>query len=117
MTHEAPLTYPSYVYPDESIARVIQAATHIFNALTFALASVLIAGVNLYALALVLQNLLGWSLFLAIVVAAGFVLVYITIGGLSILDQSSAPNTGTAWQYCCYRSPMTQSRRCGSGTL
>src|SRR5256885_5969556 len=58
-------------------------ATHIFNALTFALASVLIAGVNLYALALVLQNLLGWSLWLAIVVAAGFVLVYITIGGLS----------------------------------
>jgi SSS family solute:Na+ symporter len=58
-------------------------ATHIFNALTFALASVLIAGVNLYALALVLQNLLGWSLFLAICVAAGFVLVYITIGGLS----------------------------------
>src|SRR6184192_1320893 len=41
-------------------------ATHIFNALTFALASVLIAGVNLYALGLVLQNLLGWSLFLAI---------------------------------------------------
>jgi SSS family solute:Na+ symporter len=58
-------------------------ATHIFNALTFALAAVLIAGVNLYALALVLQNLLGWSLFLSICVAAGFVLVYITIGGLS----------------------------------
>jgi SSS family solute:Na+ symporter len=58
-------------------------ATHIFNALTFALASVLIAGVNLYALALVLENLLGWSLFLSICVAAGFVLVYITLGGLS----------------------------------
>src|SRR4030081_688935 len=57
-------------------------ATHIFNALTFALASVLIAGVNLYALALVLENLLDWSLFLSICVAAGFVLVYITIGGL-----------------------------------
>ena len=59
------------------------APTHIFNAGTFAASSVLIAGVNLYALALVLQNLLGWSLFVAIVVAAGFVLVYITIGGLS----------------------------------
>jgi SSS family solute:Na+ symporter len=58
-------------------------ATHIFNAMTFALASVLIAGVNLYALALVLENLLGWSLFLSICVAAGFVLVYITLGGLS----------------------------------
>jgi len=57
--------------------------THVFNALTFALAAVLIAGVNLYALALVLENLLGWSLFLSICVAAGFVLAYITLGGLS----------------------------------
>jgi SSS family solute:Na+ symporter len=67
----------------EYLRRRFNPATHIFNALTFALASVLIAGVNLYALALVLQNLLGWSLWWAIVVAAGFVLVYITIGGLS----------------------------------
>ncbi len=57
--------------------------THVFNALTFAFAAVLIAGVNLYALALVLENLLGWSLFLSICVAAGFVLAYITLGGLS----------------------------------
>ena len=42
------------------------------DSISFALASVLIAGVNLYALALVLQNLLGWSLFLAIVVALLF---------------------------------------------
>jgi SSS family solute:Na+ symporter len=35
--------------------------THLFNALTFALASVLIAGVNLYALALVVNALLGWA--------------------------------------------------------
>src|SRR6185436_10370104 len=35
---------------------------HIFNSLTFALATVLIAGVNLYALALVLELLLGWPL-------------------------------------------------------
>src|SRR6478736_655946 len=38
--------------------------THVFNALTFALATVLIAGVNLYALALVLKILLGWPIFL-----------------------------------------------------
>ena len=34
--------------------------THLFNAMTFAIASVLIAGVNLYALALVMKMLLGW---------------------------------------------------------
>ena len=57
--------------------------THIFNALTFALATVLIAGVNLYALALVLKLLLGWPILLGIVVAAAIVLIYITLGGLS----------------------------------
>ena len=44
--------------------------THLFNSLTFALATVLIAGVNLYALALVLKLLLGWPILVGIVVAA-----------------------------------------------
>jgi solute:Na+ symporter, SSS family len=57
--------------------------THLFNALTFALATVLIAGVNLYALALVLKLMLGWPILLGIVIAAAVVLVYITLGGLS----------------------------------
>ena len=57
--------------------------THLFNALTFAVATVLIAGVNLYALAIVIEALLGWPVWLAIVVAAAFVLAYITLGGLS----------------------------------
>jgi SSS family solute:Na+ symporter len=56
---------------------------HLFNAGTFAVASVLIAGVNLYALAIVIQALLGWPVWLAIVVSAAFVLAYITLGGLS----------------------------------
>src|ERR687890_458256 len=56
---------------------------HIFNALTFAVASVLIAGVNLFALALVMKTLLGWSLALSIVVAAFVVLAYTTLGGLT----------------------------------
>ncbi len=43
----------------------------------------LIAGVNLYALALVLKLLLGWPILLGIVVAAVIVLAYITLGGLS----------------------------------
>jgi solute:Na+ symporter, SSS family len=57
--------------------------THVFNSLTFALATVLIAGVNLYALALVMELLLGWPILVGIVVAAAIVLTYITLGGLS----------------------------------
>jgi SSS family solute:Na+ symporter len=57
--------------------------THLFNALSFAFATVLIAGVNLFALALVLKLMLGWPIFLGIVVAAVVVLAYITLGGLS----------------------------------
>src|SRR3954454_18044307 len=58
-------------------------ASHQFNSWTFALATVLISGVNLYALALVLNFLLGWPILLGIVVAAVIVAAYITLGGLS----------------------------------
>jgi solute:Na+ symporter, SSS family len=59
------------------------ATTQRVNGITFALASVLIAGVNLYALGLVLEALLGWSLALAIPVAALVVLSYTFLGGLN----------------------------------
>jgi SSS family solute:Na+ symporter len=57
--------------------------THLVNAATFALSSILIAGVNLYSLAIVLRALLGWTLPLSIVVAAVLVLAYILFGGLT----------------------------------
>ncbi len=57
--------------------------THVLNASTFALSAILIAGVNLYSLAIVLRALLGWSLFQSILVAAVFVLMYILVGGLT----------------------------------
>ncbi len=58
-------------------------ATHAFNAATFALATVLISGVNLFALALIIHLMLGWSITIAILIAAALVLVYITLGGLT----------------------------------
>jgi SSS family solute:Na+ symporter len=67
----------------EYLRRRFNNASHLFNAITFALGTILIAGVNLFALALVLKLLLGWPILLGIVVAAGIVLGYITLGGLS----------------------------------
>ncbi|MFB7335537.1 sodium:solute symporter family protein [Streptomyces adustus] len=56
---------------------------HLLSSALFAFAAVLIAGVNLYALAIVVEALLGWPQWLAVVVAGFFVLAYITLGGLS----------------------------------
>ena len=79
-----PFYYSTRVHSvPEYLRRRFNRPTHAFNALCFAVASVLTAGVNLYALGLIIKSLLGWPLWLAIVVSAGFVLVYITLGGLS----------------------------------
>jgi SSS family solute:Na+ symporter len=67
----------------EYLLRRYDSKTHLVNALIFVLSSVLIAGVNLYALSAVLQALLGIPLAVAIVVSALFVLCYIMLGGLS----------------------------------
>ncbi|HEY1590805.1 MAG TPA: sodium:solute symporter family protein [Solirubrobacteraceae bacterium] len=67
----------------EYLLRRYDKKTHLVNAIIFVVASVLIAGVNLYALAAVLESLLGIPLALAIVAAALFVLSYILLGGLS----------------------------------
>jgi len=67
----------------EYLRRRFNRPTHLFNALTFATSSVLIAGVNLFALGIVLKATLGWPLWVSIVVSALFVLAYITLGGLS----------------------------------
>jgi solute:Na+ symporter, SSS family len=67
----------------EYLRRRFNPAAHLFNAISFAVAAVLQAGVNLYALAIILEALLGWSLWLSVLVAAGFVLAYIALGGLS----------------------------------
>ncbi|MBO0868207.1 MAG: sodium:solute symporter family protein [Micromonosporaceae bacterium] len=67
----------------EYLRRRFNDQAHLFNAITFAVAQLLIAGINLFALALVVHDLLGWPLWTAILVAAAVVLAYITLGGLS----------------------------------
>src|SRR3954470_7670875 len=58
-------------------------AAHLVNALSFALAQLLIAGINLYLLASIVNALLGWPLWVSLVAAAAIVLTYTTLGGLS----------------------------------
>ncbi len=56
---------------------------HLVNALSFAIAQLLIAGINLFLLAKIVNLLLGWNLYVSLLVAAAIVLSYITLGGLS----------------------------------
>ncbi|WP_084531708.1 sodium:solute symporter family protein [Nocardia miyunensis] len=67
----------------EFMRRRFGTGAHLVNALSFAIAQVLIAGVNLYLLGSIVNVLLGWPLWLSIIVAAAIVLSYITLGGLS----------------------------------
>lgn len=67
----------------EFMRRRFGTGAHLVNALSFAIAQVLIAGVNLYLLGTILNVLLGWPLWTAVIIAAVIVLSYITLGGLS----------------------------------
>ncbi len=67
----------------EFMRRRFGPGAHLVNAISFAAAQLLIAGVNLYLLGTIVRALLGWSLPVALVVAAVIVLSYITLGGLS----------------------------------
>ena len=67
----------------EFMLRRFGPGAHLVNAISFAVAQLLIAGINLFLLASIVHALLGWSLWVALVVAAAIVLSYITLGGLS----------------------------------
>ena len=67
----------------EFMFRRFGTGAHLVNAITFAVAQLLIAGINLFLLASIVHALLGWPLWVALVVAAAVVLSYITLGGLS----------------------------------
>src|SRR5437899_1615875 len=53
------------------------------NAVSFAIMTVFSSGISLYAMGKLLNLLLGWSFDLSILVAAGVVLAYIFLGGLT----------------------------------
>jgi SSS family solute:Na+ symporter len=57
--------------------------TRTFNALSFAVMTVFSSGISLYALAKLMQTILGWDFDVSIWLAAGIVLVYTYLGGLT----------------------------------
>jgi SSS family solute:Na+ symporter len=67
----------------EFMRRRFGTGAHLVNAISFAAAQVLIAGVNLLLLATVVNALLGWTKWVSLVVAAAIVLTYTALGGLS----------------------------------
>jgi len=52
------------------------------SAVSFALMTILMSGVNMYAMAVVMQTVLGWNLTFSIWVGAGTVALYVMLGGL-----------------------------------
>lgn len=56
---------------------------HLLNSLTFLVVTVLMSGINMYALALVAQQLLGWNFNFSILMSAAVVVTYTFLGGLS----------------------------------
>jgi SSS family solute:Na+ symporter len=67
----------------EFMLRRFGPTAHLVNGISFAVAQILIAGANLFLLASVVNLLLGWPLWVSIIVAAAIVLSYISLGGLS----------------------------------
>ena len=54
-----------------------------FNAIIFAILTILMAGINMYAMALVLQVFLGWSIHSSIWVSSLAIALYVSFGGLN----------------------------------
>ncbi len=54
-----------------------------FNAVTFAIMTIFASGISMYALALLMETLLGWDFNFSLLISAVIVLVYVYLGGLT----------------------------------
>ncbi len=54
-----------------------------FNAISFAVMTIFASGISMYALAVLMETLLGWDFNISILVSAAIVLVYTYLGGLT----------------------------------
>jgi SSS family solute:Na+ symporter len=67
----------------EYLAMRFDEKTRGFNAMTFAVMTVFSSGISLYALAMLLNIILGWDFNVSVLLAAGIVLIYTFLGGLT----------------------------------
>jgi len=67
----------------EYLKRRFDSRTRVLNAATFAVMTILMSGINMFALAVVFRTMLGWSFHFSVAISAGVVLVYTYLGGLS----------------------------------
>lgn len=56
---------------------------HLLNSITFAIVTVLMSGINMFAFAVVFKSMLGWSFTVSVLLSAGVVLIYTFWGGLA----------------------------------
>ena len=57
--------------------------TRTLNALSFAVMTLLVSGIDLYAMAILFQRLLNWPFFASVIVSGVVVMIYIYLGGLT----------------------------------
>lgn len=67
----------------EYLALRFDSKTRSLNAVAFAVMTIFSSGISLYALALLLRIILGWSFEFSVFMAAGVVLIYTFLGGLT----------------------------------
>jgi len=78
-----PFYYSSKIHSVPGYLRLrFDERTRLLNAATFAVMTVLMSGVNLYAMALVLKTFLGWDWNVCMWASAVTVACYVTLGGL-----------------------------------
>lgn len=56
---------------------------HLLNAVSFAIVTILMAGIDMFAFAVIFQSMLGWPFALSVFLASAVVLVFVFWGGLS----------------------------------
>jgi SSS family solute:Na+ symporter len=57
--------------------------SHALNSVSFAIVTVLMSGINMFAFAVVFHSMLGWSFTASVLLSAGVVLIYTFWGGLA----------------------------------
>ncbi len=65
--------------------------TRLLNAILFAVMTILLSGVSMYAISMLMQGVLGWNFHVALLASAAIVVVYTYLGGLSVGHLQRSP--------------------------